>query len=126
MKIAINGKHGEKLADALNDAQKRCTARCLTVEKIDSILESVNDRMTGISKKSMAGTRIIYTGAEKLPNAYKHTPESTHFTAEHNGRYWTIVALWRGVCPNRINNLEVELSDSAKLAILNSYGMMEV
>ena len=114
MKIAINGKHGEKLADALNDAQKRCTARCLTVEKIDSILESVNDRMTGISKKSMAGTRIIYTGAEKFPNAYKHTPD------------WTIVAVWRGVCPNRINNLEVELSDSAKLAILNSYGMMEV
>lgn len=105
MKIAINGKHHEKLADALNDAQKRCSARCLTVEQVEAVLESINSRLDRIAKKAIAGTRIIYTGAEKFPNAYRHIPESTHFTAEHNGRYWAIVAVWRGVCPNRINNV---------------------
>lgn len=125
MKIIINGNHTEKLRIALDDVQSRCKARTLTVSDIEYILESASDKMP-ISKSAMKGTRLDYTGAEKFPNAYKYTPESTHFVAEHNGRFWVILNIDRYICPNRNDNASLMLSDSAKAAILQSFEAFRV
>ena len=125
MKIIINGNHREKLEAELDNVQSRCKVRCLTVEAIESILESVSEKLS-IPKKAMNGVKLDYTGAEKFPSAYKHTPESTHFIAEHNGRYWVVIEIGRYICPNRINNASVILTDEAKAAILEKFNLFEV
>lgn len=118
MKIIINGNHTEKLAAALDTAQRRCTARTLTVHDVERVLEDTTARM-GISRAAMNGTKLHYTGGEKFPLAYRYRPESTHFEAEHNGRYWCITFVYRTTCPNSYNNTKLILSDSARAAILS-------
>ena len=120
MKIIINGKHTEKLTEALKVAQDRCTARTLTCSDIERILEQATEKLN-ISKANMKGTRLEYTGAEQFPRAYKYRPESTHFTAEHNGRHWVIIYLDRYTCPNRRDNTSLILSELTRAAILDTF-----
>lgn len=120
MKIIINGNHREKLESALSAAQAHCTARTLDCDDIEYKLERVTARL-GIAKAAMKGTRLTYTGAQHFPKAYQHTPESTHFTAEHNGRFWVVTSITRAECPNRQDDCSLTLSDSAKEAILRAH-----
>lgn len=120
-KITINGKHREKLAAELEKLQHRCTARTLTVRGIESIL-SETERKLGVSKKALTGTVLTYSGAQTFPRAYKYQPESTHFTAEFNGRYWVILEICRDDCPNHHHDTTLQLSDGAKEALLERFG----
>lgn len=120
MRIIINGSHTEKLEAALEAEQHRCTARTLSVQDVERILDDITAR-TGISRAAMKGTKLHYTGGEKFPSAYKYRPDSTHFEAEHNGRYWCITFVHRTTCPNSHNNAELILSDSARAAILAGF-----
>lgn len=119
-KITINGKHKEKLAAELEKLQHRCTARTLTVGGIESIL-SETERKLGVSKKALTGTVLTYTGAQPFPRAYKYQPESTHFTAEFNGRHWVILEISRDDCPNRDDDTTLQLSDGVKEALLKQF-----
>lgn len=120
MKIVTNGQHMARLNAALDAAQKGCTARILTCEKIDWILEKAASKMN-IPRAHMKGTRLTYNGAEHFPSAYHFRPESTHFDAEHNGRHWVITSIKRGPCPNRLDNTVIHLSPLASQAILDSF-----
>ena len=119
MKIIINGKHTEKLTEALEAVQARCTARTLTCSDVERILDEVTERLH-VSKANLKGTRIDYTGAEKFPGAYKFRPESTHFIAEHNGRHWVILDIGRYTCPNRRENVNITMSLLTRAAVLDS------
>lgn len=124
-KILINGSHTEKLTAALEEIQSRCTARTLTVSDIEWNLDKVTKEL-GIPKKAMTGVKLHYTGAQQFPNAYNGLPESTHFRAEFNGRVWVITEIFRTTCPDRINNTSVELSESAKEALLARFSTFRV
>ena len=126
MKKSLGTESGRKaISSALDEIQKRCTVRTVTVEDMDRILEEVADRI-GISKKALTGTKVYYTGAEKFPNAYRHIPESTHFSAEYNGKAWVVLCVSRDICPNRINNVGTQLSDTAKDAVMERLANMEI
>ena len=127
MKLFIDGKetHITAIEALIQEAEGKATARCLSYEKIASVLEGVESNL-GISKKAMAGTTVFFDGAEKFPSAYKYQPESTHFAAVHNGRVWELTSVTRGYCPNRIANSRVALSDSAKAALIEKASMMEL
>jgi hypothetical protein len=116
LKIIINGKHTEKLTSVLDAIQNRCTARTLDVERIEAILDRAT-RAIGVAAAHMKGSTIKYTGAEHFPSAYKYTPDSTHFEATHNGRYWVVTAIYRYTCPNRCDNTHITPSDDAIVAI---------
>lgn len=124
-KIIINGNHAEKLAAELYDVQKHCQARTLTVREIECILEETTQTLN-ISKKALKGTILTYTGAETFPSAYKYKPESTHFKAECNGRYWVVSEIFRDTCPNRCVNTGIELSDSAKEALTKRSSFLQL
>ena len=119
MKIIINGQHADKLAKELGKVQSNCKVRILTCENIEDILINVDIKLH-IPKTAMKGVKLSYTGAENFPKSYKYTPESTHFTAEHNGRFWVVTSVDRKICPNRSGNVGLMLSDSAKIAILKN------
>ena len=125
MRIIINGKHKDKLKEALEKEQTHCKARVLSCLDVENILNGITDRLS-ISKKSMDGIKLKYTGAEKFPRAYKYTPESTHFEAEHNGRYWIVTSVNRSTCPNRHGNVNLILSDCAKTALINAFNSFDV
>lgn len=118
MSLVINGNHTSHLATALMEVQRRCTARLLTVEKIESILDDA-DAHLNIPKNKMRGIVLEYTGAEHFPRCYKYPPESTWFTAEHNGRYWVIKHIARHACPNRLDNVSITLTEAAREAIIS-------
>ena len=106
------------LEEALNTIQKGCRVRTLALEDIDRILERI-ERELNVPRYKLAGTKVFYTGAEHFPNAYQGRPESTQFTAEHNGRAWRIIQIARDDCPNRLINVAVWASDVTKAAVLD-------
>ena len=120
-KIILNTEN--KIADlteTLNTVQHRCTARTLSAENIVEILNGILAKYP-IAKAKMNGVFIHYDGAEHFPNAYKHTPESTHFTAVFNGKCWTITEIFRDTCPNRTGfNTVVTLTETAKMALIEA------
>lgn len=117
MEKAIRLGNREKIEAALAEAQKRARVRLLDYADMVRILTNV-EGIIYVPKKALAGTVVYYDGAQKMPNAYKGIPESTHFKAEHNGREWKIVKIWRGECPNRSDNIKTVLSEAAKEAII--------
>lgn len=120
MKIIINGNHAEKLTVALETVQARCSVRILCADKVEEILETAT-RNLGVSKKAMAGTKLLYTGALYFPSSYKYQVDSTHFTAEHNGQYWAVTNITRKTCPNRQNDTHLTLSEGTKAALIERF-----
>ena len=125
MKIIINGKHVNKLSVALEEVQARCKVRILNVNDIEEIISNVTSKLN-IPKNALIGTKILYSGAEIFPSSYRYRPESTHFTAEFNGRNWVIIGISRGTCPDRYSNVTIMLSDSAKQAIVNKFNYIHI
>lgn len=125
MKIRLTESNREKIESLLFSAQKRCTQRILTFNRIAEILDSVDQELS-IPKTKMKGVSVVFTGAEKLPTAYRFTPESTHFDAIHDGSHWYITDLHRGVCPNRKGNVSVILTEDAKKALVDSFNCFQV
>ena len=114
MKIYIKS---EKLSQAIKEAEGKARVRTVTAEDIERILDNISNN---IPKAKLHGTKVFYDGAEKFPNAYKYIPESTHWTAENcNGR-WYVTDIYRGKCPNKINNTFVKYSEEAKQRILQN------
>ena len=120
-KIIMDGSetHSKKLAEELDRVQARATARTITPDKVLYILGRV-EKYLGIPKKHLKGTRICYDGAQHFPSAYRFIPQSTYFCAEHNGKAWTITSIGRDTCPNRLDDVSITLSDTAKDALIKS------
>ena len=111
--MKINITNTKKLEEAIKKAEGRATARTLSIYTIMSNLNQIK-----VPKSRLDGTRVEYDGGQKFPNAYKYTPESTHFTAENVKGRWYVTNIWRDTCPNRNTSMYVEYSEAAKAWIL--------
>lgn len=120
MKIIINGKHAEKLNTELEIVQKRSRVRTISGSEVVEILSDVTQKLQ-IPKSRMKNIEVFYSGAEHFPSSYKYIPESTHFKAVHNGRYWVVTNISRRPCPNRLNNIRLIMPDDARKAILKNH-----
>lgn len=89
-----------KLADMIQAAEGRATARTITPADIEKALEQVTERVLMLStRKDATGTRVeADPNAQQFPNAYKYIPESTHFTAELKAAGWTVTDITRARC----------------------------
>lgn len=104
----------EKLQAALDEVQKRCSARTIKAQDIVDVLNEIK-----VPKKHLDGTKVYWDGAEKFPNAYKYRPESTHWWAENVKGRWYVLGIDRGTCPNRSSRRgEITFSEAAKAWIL--------
>lgn len=115
----------QQLQSELDEIQSRCKTRTISAADVANILSEV-ERSLGISKEAMKGVTVLYSGAEKFPNAYKYIPESTHFKAEHTGTCWKVDSINRTTCPNRTKNTELVLTDAAKEAIIDAHSKLEI
>ena len=114
----ISIKNTAKIEEAIAQAESRAKVRKISVNLISDVLEQVEKNVS--SKKALIGTKVHYTGAEKFPNAYKYTPESTHFYAEYTASGWKILDIYRDTCPNKFNDVNVEYSETAIQKILEA------
>jgi len=117
-KISLAKVTDEQLDEMIKEVEGRATARTITAKRIREILADVQQKVP--TKKALEQTKVVYTGAEKFPNAYKYTPESTHFSAEFLHGAWVITDIYRTTCPNRYANINVTYSESAKAAIIEA------
>lgn len=122
--IILNSPAKQLQLQAVLDAvQKRSNARTLTADRIIGILVAVEQELS-IPKKYMRGIRVCYTGAQHFPSAYRGTPESTHFVAEYSGTAWRVTAVYRSLCPNRRDSVELQLPEAAQQAILAAHSRL--
>lgn len=122
--IKLNGKHAqEKLEEVLNDVQARCTARILSVQKIESILTVLSENLSVCPKKTLKDASVTYTGAERIKRSSGSwkPPQSTHFTAVHNGTCWVVTQIWRDECPNSDDAIILDLPEEAKKRVIGNY-----
>ena len=101
----------EKLQAAIQEAEGRATARTITVDDIVRICKAAE---AGLTKKALDGTMLYYDGGQQFPNAYKHRPESTHFTAGMVKGKWYVFCIKRDTCPDRSYNCEILYSEDAR------------
>lgn len=106
----------------LEEVQKRCSCRTITVEEVQNKLNEYFNEL-GISKKNMIGTIIkdCDLNAQSFPSAYKYTPESTHISAEYKSKGWVITDIWRGKTNAPSKVIISELSTTAKEALIEKY-----
>jgi ribosomal protein S12 methylthiotransferase accessory factor YcaO len=97
---SIKITNAAQLASMIEAAEGRATARTITPEDITEALEQINERILLLStRKDATGTTIeADPNAQQFPNAYKYTPESTHFTAELKAAGWKVTRVYRSRC----------------------------
>lgn len=111
----INIQNIEKLAAAVDAAQSKAKMRTVTAADIVRTLGNIR-----IPKSRLSGTKVYWDGGEHFPNAYKWTPESTHWTAENVNGTWYVTDISRGRCPNRNSKGRIEFSEAAKEWIISA------
>lgn len=123
MKIKANDI--EKLTVAIKEAEGRATARTITPMTIKYVVGEV-ERKLGIAKKDMNGVRVHYTGAQQFPNAYRYSPDSTHFEMANVRGTWYVTKIYRLNCPNRRKNIEMEIPEDVRKAIVEAISFCEI
>ena len=121
LKIKINKGNTGKIEDAIKAAEGRATARTINAGWIMNSVERVEDALN-IPKTHMKGIRVdVDPHAQSFPRAYKYTPESTQFTAIHNGKEWELTDISRRPCRGCTQEFSITLTDEAKEAIIKSF-----
>lgn len=122
--IKLNEAHAqEKLEEALNDVQARCTARILSVQEVESILTTLSENLSMCPKKTLKDASVTYTGAERIKRSSGSwkPPQSTHFTAVYNGTCWVVTKIWRDECPDSDVAIVLNLPEDAQKRIAIDY-----
>ena len=117
MKTRINKDNGEKLKEAIKEAEGKATARVITVPEILRSIDDLQIKLdTLMKRKDQVGTTAwIDINAQSFPSAYKYTPESTCFSAKKTSSGWFMIGIKRATCTNK--EIILGLSDEQKSAI---------
>lgn len=116
----IDIKNREQLAEAIKAAEGRAKERRISVDDVIDALAEVDERLKIISTKTDAvGTMVhVDVHAQRFPNAYRYTPESTHFFAELKKNGWRIVGISRGRTNGPSGRIIIELTAATKARIV--------
>lgn len=104
--IIINETNEQKITAILNNVQKNCTARTVTIEQVFKATERMEEyrEKHGIAKKNMEGVTVeVNLHKERYPKAYKYTPEGTVFEMLYKNGKWRLLYCYRGNCDGSEN-----------------------
>lgn len=118
MNIKINPSNSEKIDAAIRTAEGRASVRQISAKLIITVADGIAARLA-IPKKAMVGIRVeADPNAQQFPNAYKYTPESTHFTMIYKPGGWYLTDIMRAPTKAPTRAYSVVLTDEAKQAIV--------
>lgn len=104
----------------LDEVQKRSTVRNITSEDILEAIEDI-EKTFGVPKSKLDGVQAeIDVHAQRYPNAYKYTPESTQFTLENRRGVWYLTDVCRDTTGRRTHAIIItKFPDATKQAIID-------
>ena len=106
------------LTEAIEEAQKRCTARTIDAYTVCRNLEEVERRLD-LPKRALEGISVtVDPNAQDFPKAYKYTPESTVFSATYKSGSWKITEVTREKTAKLFQGTRVTLTDEAKAEVI--------
>lgn len=96
----INANNIDKLNAAIEAAEGRATARCITAVDVQRMVREIEETLSArLYKKDWAGLEFsVDHHAQSFPGAYKGTPESTRFDLERTASGWFVTRVWRDRC----------------------------
>lgn len=107
-----------KLAQILEDVQRRSKVRTIDVAAIIDSLVEIEDELD-ISKKAMEGITVhVDRNAQDFPSAYKYVPESTHFEAVYKNGSWRVTKVSRDVTLRARQRITITHTEESKAALL--------
>lgn len=123
--ILLSANNAEKINKALDNVQKRCRERLITLEDIYEIKDKMEDYLrTYSTKKALEGTRIeVDYHAQSFPRCYKGIPMSTQFELIFEGGRWRITLPGRYRCTSR--RFRIHLSEAAQKEVIYSFCNVE-
>ena len=121
--IIINEHNRSKIEKALDEVQKRCTARTIDYYDIINELKAVDNQFSKVcTKKAFENTEVLIdVNGQDFPNSYKFSAYSTQFRALYSKGKWRLVYLERDWCRTYSQRWRITLSDPAKECILHEY-----
>ena len=121
--IIINEHNRNKIEKALDEVQKRCTARTIDYEDILAEIKAVDEQFSKVcTKKAFENTEVLIdVNGQNFPNAYKFSAYSTQFRAVYLKNKWRIMYIGRDFCKTYNQRWYITLSDTAKECILHEY-----
>ena len=106
------------LTEAIEEAQKRCTARTIDAFIVCRNLEEVERRLD-LPKRALEGISVtVDPNAQDFPKAYKYTPESTVFSAVYKSGSWKITDVTREKTAKLFQGTRVTLTEEAKAEVI--------
>lgn len=120
MKILINEKNADKINAAIKEAEGRASVRTVTFTEVMKSVKHI-ETVLGIPKAKMVGIIAdVDYHAQNFPNAYKCTPESTHFCMERTKSGWVLYSVSRETTRRMTHGYRLTLTETAKAAIIES------
>ena len=121
--IIINERNRNKIEKALDEVQKRCTARTIDYDDILAELKAVDEQFSKVcTKKAFENTEVLIdVNGQDFPRSYKFSAKSTQFRAVYLKSKWRLVYLDRDWCRTYSQRWNITLSDTAKKCILHEY-----
>ena len=121
--IIINEHNKDRIEKALDEVQKRCTARTIDYEDILAELKAVDEQFSKVcTKKCFEGSEIMVdVNGQTFPNSYKFSAYSTQFRAVYLKSKWRLMYIGRDFCKTYNQRWHIYLSETAKQCILDSY-----
>lgn len=124
MNIVIKESNRNKIEQVLSRVQAKCRARCVDYDTIKSMGELEADKFEkrGISKTARNGSEIGFTdGADYFAHSYNGRPYGTYYRIHFTKTGMNLVDVDRIPCDTPTVARVVELSDSAKEALIKAY-----
>lgn len=120
--IIVSEKNRERIVKAINEAEGRSTARCLTYASVLVAIERIEARLS-LPKARMEGVRFhVDTWAQDFPNAYEFTPMSTQFNLTLSKGKWRISDIGRASVQRAGRKCQcIEMPEALKDALLRRY-----
>ncbi len=99
MKIKIEEKNRDKIAEELIRVEKRCSARTVEVDEIFKITEKIKVRLKELKVPSkLKGQKFTYENGHYVASSYNGYPESTQFKIEKFASGFFLTSLYRYYC----------------------------
>lgn len=117
--IKLTEGNESKITAVIDEVQSKSRVRTISIVDIKLALEHIENE-TRVTKKALEGTTVLVDeNAQHFPNTYKGKPQSTHFTARYSKGNWYITDIFRGDTFTNARRFRVNLSDTAKQAVLD-------
>ena len=121
MKIIVNEKNKDRIAEEITKAEGKARERRISYRSIVDAVTHIEKHL-GIPKKDMLGIVVdVDDHAQDFPNAYKYTPSSTHFVVMRVSSGWALTFIGRCATRRGSQRYITKLTDVAKESILQKY-----